>query len=230
MKKKVTTIVLFAAFILACKHQIIDPGGGGGGNNDTPVCFEADILPIFQSNCAKSGCHDASTAENGYVFDSYNNIVKKGIKPGNAEDSKVYKVMIATDDDRMPPDGYPPLTKAQTDLVAQWINEGAQNTTDCGEPCDENVFTYSGAVRPILDKHCVGCHNSSDAGGGVDLTVYDGSTGFYDGVKQVALDGRLVSTINWEPGFSAMPQGGEKLSTCNISQITKWVNDGAPNN
>lgn len=230
MKKTAVIIILSSALIFACKHQVLNPGGGGDNGGDNLVCFEADILPIFQSNCAKSGCHDAETAQDGYIFDSYDNIVRKGIKPGNAEDSKVYKVMIETGDDRMPPDGYPPLSKTQTDLVAQWINEGAQNTTGCGEACDETIYTYSGAVRPILDKHCVGCHNSSDAGGGIDLTVYDGSTGTYDGVKQVALDGRLLGAINWEPGFSKMPQGSDKLSDCNISQITKWVNDGAPNN
>lgn len=242
MKKASVFILATVLTVVACKHQILNPsdgnnggnnGGGnnGGGNNeDTTVCFEADILPLFQSNCAKSGCHDAASAQEGYVFDTYDNIVKKGIKPGNASDSKVYEVMIASGDDRMPPRPNAALTKEQTDLVAQWINEGAQNTTNCGTACDETIFTYSGAVRPILDIHCIGCHNSADAGGGIDLTLYDGTGSGNDGVKQVALDGRLVGTITWASGYSPMPKGGDKLSDCNISQITKWVNAGAPNN
>src|SRR5690349_8075119 len=53
-------------------------GGGGGTNSgDTALCFERDILPIFQSNCAKSGCHDAASAQDGYVFTSYQTITAK---------------------------------------------------------------------------------------------------------------------------------------------------------
>lgn len=240
MKKSVFLILIFVILVYACKHQVVNitngtgggnhGGGSGGGTNDSTICFESDILAIFQSNCAQSGCHNATSHQDGYVFDSYENIVKKGINPGDANGSKVYEVMIETGDDRMPPAGNKPLTKNQTDMVAQWINEGAENTTNCGTACDETLFTYSGAVKPILDLHCTGCHNSSNSGGGVDLSIYDGTGSGNLGVKQVALNGKLVGTITWAPGFSKMPQGGDKLIDCNISQITQWVNAGAPNN
>ena len=62
------TISIFVLVFGACKHtppeQVVPPpvsGGGGGGTGNTTVCFETEILPIFQSNCAKSGCHDAIT-------------------------------------------------------------------------------------------------------------------------------------------------------------------------
>ena len=65
-------IIALIATFAACKHDIpIDstippvtvPGGGGGGGGGTGsnlVCFETDILPIFQTNCAKASCHDAA--------------------------------------------------------------------------------------------------------------------------------------------------------------------------
>lgn len=226
--KKVLTVFISIALVLACKHAVINPAGGVDNPDDTSntglICFEAEILPIFQSNCAKSGCHDAASAENGYVFDNYDNIIRDGIKPGDANDSEVYEVMIESDpDDRMPPPPNAPLSKEQTDLVKLWINQGAKNTIDCGEACDENVFTYSAAVRPILDLHCVGCHGGATPDAGIDLTTYAG-------VKTVADDGTLVGAVSWAPGFSRMPKGGDKLSDCNINQITKWVNAGAPNN
>jgi hypothetical protein len=85
------------------------------------------------------------------------------------------------------------------------------------------LFTYSGAVRPILDLHCIGCHNNSVQNAGVNLTTYTG-------VQTVALDGRLAGVINWDPGYPQMPFGGEKLSDCNITQIMKWIDAGAQNN
>ena len=50
---------------------------------DTGICFKRDILPIFNSNCAVSGCHNKTKAEEGYILDSYQNIVRKGIRMTN---------------------------------------------------------------------------------------------------------------------------------------------------
>jgi len=219
----------------ACTHEVPQPvtgtGGntgannGGGGNNqqDSVICFESEILPIFQSNCAKSGCHDAASHEEGYVFDSYKGIME-GIRPGRPDDSKIYEVITSKDkDDRMPQPPNEPLTGTQIGLIEQWINEGAQNTTNCAIECNTDLFTYSGAVRPVLDQHCIGCHNNSVQNGGVNLTTYTG-------VQSVALDGRLSGVINWDAGYPQMPFGGEKLNECNITQIMKWIDAGAQNN
>ncbi len=37
--------------------------------------YSVDIAPIFSNNCAFSGCHDAATASNGIVFESYNDAI-----------------------------------------------------------------------------------------------------------------------------------------------------------
>lgn len=233
MRNKSFIIIAIIAVLFACKHEIINPitdpgngGGDGGGNNgggnDSIACFEGDVLPIFISNCAQSGCHDSRSHQDGYVLDSWENIVRKGIKPGDADGSKIYQAMIATDEDRMPPPPNAPLTNDQTEMVKRWINEGAKNTTNC-TGCDTTNFSYAGAIAPILSLNCVGCHNTNNAGGGIDLSIYSG-------VQEVALNGRLVGSVTWASGFSKMPQGGNQLSDCNITQITKWVNDGAKNN
>ena len=222
--------------LFACTHQVSQPvdtggttggdnGGGNGGNNhdDSVICFESEILPIFQSNCAKSGCHDAATHEEGYVLDSYNGIME-GIEPRDPDESEIYEVITEKDKDkRMPQPPNAPLTDQQIGLIERWINEGAQNTTNCSSGCNTELFTYSGAVRPILDLHCIGCHNNSVQNAGVNLTTYTG-------VQTVALDGRLAGVINWDPGYPQMPFGGEKLSDCNITQIMKWIDAGAQNN
>ncbi|HAN38476.1 MAG TPA: hypothetical protein DCQ29_06195 [Chitinophagaceae bacterium] len=125
----------------------------------------------------------------------------------------------------MPLTPNPPLTAAQIDIIRRWINEGAKNTTNCGTACDTTSFTFSGAVNTILTNNCIGCHNAATAptSGGVNLSTYAG-------VRVVALNGKLLGSIEHRSGFSPMPKGGNKLSDCNIIQIRKWINAGALNN
>lgn len=206
-----------------------NPGNPGNpGNNGIPcdadtVYFQNTILPLFISNCAKSGCHDAATAQEGIILNSYTNIMGSGeIEPGDASEGDIMEVITENDpDDRMPPPPNQPLSSQQINMIAQWINQGAQNNR-CDE-CDTTNVTYSGKIRAILDGKCVGCHNNTLASDGVNLTNYIG-------VQSVALNGRLYGAVNHAPGFAAMPQGGPKLPDCEIAAIRIWVQDGAPNN
>ncbi|HRH59270.1 MAG TPA: hypothetical protein PL045_01805 [Chitinophagaceae bacterium] len=227
MKNTFVWLLAAAVLVIACTHEVAQPGGTTGGNgnnggdsaNSDLVCFEGDILPLFQSTCAKSGCHDAQSHEEGYVFDSYENIIAKGIKAGNAGDSKVYEEISVGE---MPPPGNLALTQQQVALIAKWINEGAKNTTGCSS-CSEDVFTYNAAVSVIMTVHCTGCHSGAFASGGIDLSNYDG-------VRAVALSGQLMGAVTHAPGYAAMPQGGNKLSDCEITQLQKWVDAGAAAN
>ena len=219
-------LIITLIVINACKHEtpeaiIGSPTPVPGGTNE--VCFEAQILPIFQSNCAKSGCHDAATHQNGYVFDSYANIVKKDVRPGNAANSKVYKVLFETGDKKMPRPPNPDLTAEQKALIGKWINEGAKNTVNCGTSCDSLQFKYGANISPLMSTYCLGCHSGSAPSGGINLSAYNG-------VRNVAISGRLVGAVSHAPGYSAMPKNAGKLSACQIAQIRKWVNAGAPNN
>ena len=55
------------------------------------VCFDSDVLPIFQSNCTQSGCHNSQDRKEGYDLTSYESIVSRGIVPGDYKASKIYK-------------------------------------------------------------------------------------------------------------------------------------------
>jgi hypothetical protein len=98
-------------------------------------------------------------------------------------------------------------------------------TEDPGDSdtCGITVFTYSGAVAPLMTTSCTRCHNATTSRAGINLTTYDG-------VKAVALNGRLLGSIKKEAGFKPMPPGNTKLPDCQIRQIQKWVQAGAPNN
>ena len=233
-------LVLMMFALSSCKHQpqvlpldpnsgTENPGGGNGGggtNNCDPnvVYFEQQILPLIVSNCAKSGCHTTADHEDGIILNSYNTIMSDGeIDPGNPGNSELYEAITETDpDDIMPPPPHSPLTSSQITLIRTWIQQGAQNNS-CQNTCDTTNVTYTGSILPILQNSCIGCHSGSTPGGNISLNTYAG-------VSAQATNGKLFGSVNHSTGYSAMPKGGNKLSTCQIDMIRIWVNAGAPNN
>lgn len=92
--------------------------------------------------------------------------------------------------------------------------------------CDLSAVTYSANVKPILQASCYSCHSNSNAlhnGGGVALE------NFAD-VVSLANNGKLMGTIRHGPGYQAMPNGGGKLTDCEINQLQTWIDNGKPNN
>ncbi len=90
-------------------------------------------------------------------------------------------------------------------------------------PCDTiAVATYSTDVAPVMSASCnmSGCHNTTDAASGVILDTYAG-------VKIQALNGRLMGSTS---ATGTMPKGGNKLASCTLAKIQKWINSGTPNN
>ena len=89
--------VLFFAFN-SCKHEVttlmVSPTPLPGPVPNNGVCFQSEILPLFQSNCAKSGCHDATTHTKELILDSYVNIIRRDIVPGNADASKLENTKV----------------------------------------------------------------------------------------------------------------------------------------
>jgi hypothetical protein len=91
--------------------------------------------------------------------------------------------------------------------------------------CDTTNVTYSLTIAPIMAANCNSCHNNNTiANGGV-------KTDSWDQLSIVAKDGRLSNAVNWTGVASKnMPQGGSKLSDCDLSKINAWVNAGSLNN
>jgi cytochrome c553 len=246
MKKTKWTILIFlltgiSFLAINCKHEIplgVSPGnntgnntgsntgtGGGTTPSQANTCspdtayFANTILPLINSSCATTGCHDAISHREGVTLTTYSQI-RAMVTPFNSGGSRLYSVITRTSgEDIMPPAG--PLASAQIANIKKWIDQGALNN-QCSSGCDSSVFTYSGAVSVIMSTYCVGCHNSNSLGGGIDLSNYTA-------VKAAAL-GRMMGSINHTAGYSAMPKGGAKLSDCQIAQIQKWIQAGTLNN
>lgn len=190
---------------------------------DPSICFERDILPIFISNCAKSGCHDAASHESGYSLDNYANIMKKGIVPGNVAASRIWESVAIKEFGIEPmPQGAPGLSAADLYLLRRWIETGAVDSGACNSTCDSNNASYSTGIQPLMQRYCTGCHNSTSAPGG-SLTDYAS-------VREAAVNGNMIGNISHLPGYNPMPTTGVMLTTCEIAQVKKWVAAGAQNN
>ena len=98
-------------------------------------------------------------------------------------------------------------------------DKDGDNTDTCGI----TDFSYSTAIAPLLNTNCTRCHNATTTRGGINLSNYDG-------VKAVAINGRLMGSIKKETGYKPMPPGNNKLQDCQIRQIEKWVQAGSLNN
>lgn len=183
---------------------------------DSAICFERDILPIFVASCAKSGCHDPATAKEGVILNNWQGIMAAGVKPGDPSDSEVFEEIRG----KMGGPRYGNLSSDQKILIQKWIMLGAKNTTNCPTDCDSTQFTFSGSIKPMIEKYCVGCHTYPNASGSVELSSHTG-------VAFVAKNGTLLNSLTHPTNW--MPKGGKKLSDCEIKQFEKWINAGAKN-
>lgn len=89
-------------------------------------------------------------------------------------------------------------------------------SADCG---DLSNVSFSMQVQPLINAHCVMCH---DASTGIQLQDYAH-------VVLFANSGQLKGVITGDPNYTAMPPQGP-LDSCTIRTIVKWVEEGALNN
>jgi hypothetical protein len=214
---------IIALSLNACKHE--PDSIAIADQKADPICFESAVLPIYQSYCAKAGCHNLSTAANGYKLNNFDNIISKGLLPGNALDSKIYKVMFESGAEKMPPVGNTDLNDSQKIIIRQWINQGALNTTNCVALCDTTTFNYAGNIKPILNTFCNGCHSGINPQGDIDLSTYTLLKEYIDNNPE-----SFIGSIEHTAGYAAMPKTAAKLTNCNIVKLKKWINSGSPNN
>lgn len=97
---------------------------------DTKVDFVKDIQPIFAKSCLE--CHGPDKHKGDLRLDSKEAAMKGGtdgvvIVAGHADKSDMYRrITLAPGSDDIMPNKGDPLTKAQTDLIRDWINQGAE--------------------------------------------------------------------------------------------------------
>jgi len=203
--------------------------------NIPEVCFTSDILPIFTSNCAISGCHDGGGRESHFALNNYSGIIKD-IVPGNPNGSKIYQTIISKWGNMMPPNR--PLTMDSRTKIRVWIEQGAKETI-----CTDTTGTGGGGITPVVARACftrdilpvivsrcatTGCHDANAGGERANLTTYTNIIRLVSAGNPS--NSRLYTTIQSGSGESKMPPANKpQLSVAEIDSIGKWIGYGALN-
>lgn len=208
MNKLILFSVLAVAGILGLQSFGNDNGSNPSIQADS-VCFSRDVLPILNSNCAMSNCHDAISHKEGFTFTTYAGVMK-GVRAGSSATSGVYKEIV---NDIMPEYPYSKLTAAQKAIIKNWIDQGAKNSTCETINCDSVNVNFS-SIKPIIANNCLGCHNGASAQAGIDLSTDQNIDDFKD---------LILCTIIQASYCKPMPYNGLKLTNCEKGMINRWV-------
>jgi cytochrome c553 len=88
--------------------------------------------------------------------------------------------------------------------------------------CDTTNMTYTTSIRSIISTNCNVCHGGTAAGAqGIKLDSYSA-------LKGQGSTGELMRRLTTTDPIKMMPQGGPRLSDCDIAKINWWVNHGSP--
>ncbi|MGH2566907.1 MAG: c-type cytochrome domain-containing protein, partial [Bacteroidota bacterium] len=126
----------FGALLLAgaCERDLGIPPDDY--ENIGTIVYSMHVQPIFNQKCATSGCHDAATAAEDLVMDSWESLMRGSehgamVIPFRPDKSHLI-FHINTDttvapvaEPRMPPDA--PLPRDEVAFLMRWIQEGAKN-------------------------------------------------------------------------------------------------------
>jgi mono/diheme cytochrome c family protein len=205
-----------------------DPTVVEGPCDPETVYFQQDVLPLIIANCAQSGCHDAATAEDGIVLDSFSSILygddEDLVVPGQPGESELLAAILETDPDKvMPPPPAEPLDAAMVDLITEWIAQGALNLSCQETECDTADHSWTGRILPLFELHCIGCHGGAEPEAGLLLGEHAQAV---TAVTYMA----LLEHVQQLEGYSPMPPSGPGLDSCEIAAIEGWIADGMPEN
>jgi hypothetical protein len=200
------------------------------------VCFTGDVLPIFTSNCAISGCHDGGGRESRRAMNNYADIMQD-ITPGNAGSSGIYQTIIAKWGNRMPPSK--PLSLENREKIRIWIEQGA---IESSAACPTTIIGGNGStppvaracftrdIFPVILSRCAttGCHDGTSGGERKAYTTY---TSIRSSVSPGnASQSSLYRVLKLTSGESKMPPNGSlQLSAAEIDSIGRWIGYGALN-
>lgn len=101
------------------KAALLYPDGKQPCDTTVVTKFSSGVLPIMNSSCNLSGCHNTTDAASGIVLDTYN-----GVK-AQADNGK----LVGSTDliNGSMPKNAAKLASCTIDKIKQWINSGSPN-------------------------------------------------------------------------------------------------------
>lgn len=202
------------------------------------IDFDLDVKPILQSACLS--CHGAEKPKGDLSLTTRALALKGGEKgaallPGKAATSPMYSstILPPDHDDIMPPAKKGPLTKAQTEVLRQWIDGGAAwpETTTLKQV---QRIDFAKDIQPILEFNCVACHREGHAKGGLRLDTrelaFKGGDSGPGIVPHRPKQSPVYTTTTLKPDDDALMPPAKKngpLPLEKIELLAGWIEQGA---
>lgn len=98
------------------------------------------------------------------------------------------------------------------------------------KPCDTIAVSFKKTIKPLIVANCtsVGCHITSNPSNNIVLENY---LNIKDQVLTLKNGIPLIyGAVAQLTGFTQMPKGGTKLTSCEIAKLKAWINQGALDN
>ena len=104
--------------------------------------YSRDVAPLLRKHCG--GCHNADDREGGLSTETFADLLKGGergpsIQPGEVASSRLLLLVTGKAEPIMPPEGNEPLSKAEIELLTEWIKAGAKGP-DGAEPVQRTLM------------------------------------------------------------------------------------------
>ncbi len=224
--------MIFQRIATVCLIAFLGPVLRPAFAGEKPPIYETDIRPIFTAKCGK--CHSDKVQKGGLNLATMPGIIQGGESGVSAiaktvDDSMLW---IMIDSDSMPPEGNPPLTEKERELIQQWIAGGAK-TQKVYEPTEQPLTQHD--VLPIVLLRCVACHGARRQDGGLDLrTPAAMKKGGKHGPALVPGDAEgslMIQRIESEacpPRRLLLKFFVRRPPTSEVETLKKWINAGAP--
>jgi hypothetical protein len=97
---------------------------------------------------------------------------------------------------------------------------------------EKDSVDYNADVKPILNKHCIGCHGGVKKAGGVSFLFEEemyqpGKSGKVAVVKGDWRESEMIRRITTHDPDERMPKDGPALSEKEIGVLKEWISEGA---
>jgi hypothetical protein len=117
-------------FLIALALGVVCSAAAAGADKPADakkITYDEHVLPIFKDKCV--GCHNPDKMSSGLVLNNYTALMEGGasgqvVKPGDAEGSRLYKLVTHKEKPTMPPRS-PMIPQDNLETIRLWIASGA---------------------------------------------------------------------------------------------------------
>ena len=211
----------------------------------TKVSFVKDVAPILNSKCGN--CH-VNQKRGDFSLVTFNEIsVGGGVIAGEPETSRLIEVIESGE----MPKGGGKVSKAELDVLKNWISAGAKydgdnraqsiagltasmttspkETVPVKRPKGDETVSFALDIAPILVDNCQRCHMVNRPRGNFSMANFNGLLKGGDSgavIKPGDANSSLIVQRLRGDGVDVMPPN-KKLSDEMIAKVVTWINEGA---